>query len=182
MVNRLVSGRRRSPRRAPKPQSQQTCHVTCRDLYSGSRTQMHRKPPFFLGLVLYVVSFFLFVTGNEPRGSVQMRGYVCAGATLFMILEEPQLTNLPRRVRLWVFVSGLINPVFLFAVLVPWDHQGRSFAIARIVTTLMLGATVAVFVMGHDSPREGYFLWLVGILLTLYSRPTEPHLSPSPAA
>jgi hypothetical protein len=141
---------------------------------------MHRKPLYLLGLFLSVFSFFLFATGNEPRGSVKMRGYVCAGASLFIILEEPQLQNLSARVRPWVFVSGLINPVFLLTLVVYWIDRGWPFAIARIVTTLLLGATVAVFVMGRDSPREGYFFWVFGILLALYSRPTQPSLARSP--
>jgi hypothetical protein len=110
-----------------------------------------------------------------------MRGYVCAGASLFILLEEPRLTNLAPAVAPYVFVSGLINPVFLFALIIPWRHKGPLFAIARIVTTLMLGATVAVFVMGRDIPREGYFIWVLGILIALYSRPTEQRASYLPA-
>jgi hypothetical protein len=147
---------------------------------------MNQRHLFALGLVLYVVSFFLFATGAGPSGSAPMRGYLCALYSLVVPLKGPWTGGIMPFLCPLLLVSGLINPVFLSSLIVPRKDRGRTFAILRIVITLMFGATVGVLLIlvliERSHPREGYFLWILGILLTLYSRPTDSRLSPPPSA
>lgn len=126
----------------------------------------------WIGLLLYATSFFLIsVVGRGPA-----RGYFCAylaltfpwGGSLFGpfgIFEN----KVPEY--LAVLMSGWINLVFLItAVLALRVRSPRMVAVLRIVVVMMLPFCGVVFHYQDLYPREGYFVWIFGMLLTLFSR------------
>jgi hypothetical protein len=67
-------------------------------------------------------------------------------------------------------ISGWINPVFLIVVaLMLRERYQRAVAILRITLLLMIPFCWVVFYDYGIYPREGYFLWLFGMLLALFS-------------
>ena len=67
-------------------------------------------------------------------------------------------------------VSGWINPVFALTVFLELSEpQERTASILKIVLLVMMPFTVIFFATFHgEYPREGYFLWLVAMLLALF--------------
>ncbi|MGC2419987.1 MAG: hypothetical protein WA434_19755 [Candidatus Acidiferrales bacterium] len=70
-----------------------------------------------------------------------------------------------------LFMSGCVNPVFLVAAALGFSggHQ-RSMAVLRIVVILMIPFCWIVFHYESMYPREGHFVWIIGMLLVLFSR------------
>jgi hypothetical protein len=130
---------------------------------------------FRAGLLIYSVSFALFWGSCRVPGCGPSRGYLAAFFALVLPLKEN-----PFSVG-WLFhdmifeyvallISGWINPLFLIilALMLPARHQ-RAVAILRIVLLLMIPFCWVVFYHYGFYPREGYFLWLFGMLLALFS-------------
>ena len=66
-------------------------------------------------------------------------------------------------------ISGCINPVFLLGtVLVLMNKAARTIRRVRYLVFLMIPFTWIVFVCDHTYPREGYVLWVLGMVLVLY--------------
>jgi len=125
---------------------------------------------FWIGLLLYAASFFLIaVVGRGP-----IPGYICAYSALsfpwggnlfgpFGIFEN----KIPEYFA--VLISGWINLVFLIAaVLAIRDGSPRVVARLRIAVILMIPWCWVVFHYQDLYPREGHFVWIFGILLTLF--------------
>jgi hypothetical protein len=73
-----------------------------------------------------------------------------------------------------IAISGWINPVFFLAVL--FQVIGKTLELTRIlrnVILLMFPFCWIVFLHRHVYPREGYFLWIGGMLLVLFSSELE---------
>ena len=71
-----------------------------------------------------------------------------------------------------ILFSGWINPAFLVTlVLVLIKPRWRFSIVLRYIVTLMFVFCWIVFFQLHLYPRQGYFLWMLGILLALFSRP-----------
>ena len=67
-------------------------------------------------------------------------------------------------------ISGLINPLFLLTVaFMEFKPFVRPRAILRIVLLLLFPVCWVVFFHDELHPREGYFLWIAGMLLVLFS-------------
>lgn len=107
-----------------------------------------------------------------------MRGYACAGWALVA----------PWFVRPWsggallVFVpaaliSGLINPVFIAALVALLKQHWRLFRVLRVFVLLMLPFCWITFEILR--PREGYFLWTLGMLLVFFSNSWKQSTVPS---
>jgi hypothetical protein len=139
----------------------------------------------WIGLLLYVVSFFLMATGapspvdgQTPDG--RMPGFLCAFFAFIYPLEEARLAlfdHVPPTLGAISFisllVSGWINPVFVVTVFLDLSEQyERRVSILKIVLVVMMLFT-AVFFMTFPvlflHPREGYFLWLVAMFLALFA-------------
>ncbi len=134
-----------------------------------------------IGLFLYAASFFLVAVGSSGVaatniGKVSAPGYSC----VYVTLAVPMIGNKfghdgifeNRLLEFFsALIAGWINPVFLIAVV--FTSLGRSqrlVAALRNVVVLMLPFCWILFVYDDIYPREGYFVWIFGILLTLFSR------------
>jgi hypothetical protein len=128
-----------------------------------------------LGLVIYVLSFFLVATGDSKGLTGRMRGYECA----YFAVESPLTSTpfspdsadyVPPFQFLSILIAGLINPVFLgyttFTFLKPKPR------IARVLKFALLPMIPFCWVVFHSLevyPREGHVLWVIGMLLVLFS-------------
>jgi hypothetical protein len=124
-----------------------------------------------IGQLLYAISFLLIAV-QQDRGFGFAFGFICAFISLvYPWSAAKSLLHPSASVLLHYFsitVSGLINPLFLFSLPVPsrW---------VRNALLIMMPFCWIAFLFEHLYPREGYFLWTIGILLVLYSvRAAEP--------
>jgi hypothetical protein len=132
---------------------------------------------FWTGLRIYAISFVLFATAGSA-GDGRMLGFMCAFFAFVLPVNEATLAlfhNVPLSIPPVPYVSliiaGWINPIFLvIAFLILTGLHQRLVAILKVAVVLMLPFTwlfFATFRMYY--PREGHFLWVVGILLGLFS-------------
>jgi hypothetical protein len=139
-----------------------------------------KRTLFWIGLLIYSVSFALFWGACRVPGCGPSRGYLAAFFAFVLPLKEN-----PFSVR-WLFhdmifeyvalvISGWINPLFLIilALMVPGRYQ-RAVAILRIILLLMIPFCWVVFYYYRIYPREGHFFWLFGMVLTLFSSEYRP--------
>ncbi len=133
-----------------------------------------RQPWFGLGLLLYAISFFLVATGAaSPVG--RLLGFECAYFAVGLPLTdtpfrpESGFYHLPF-VYFSVLVSGLINPGFLaYVTLAGLKQKPRIQRVLRLALIAMIPFCWVVFRFLKVYPREGHVLWLMGILLVLFS-------------
>jgi peptidoglycan biosynthesis protein MviN/MurJ (putative lipid II flippase) len=82
----------------------------------------------------------------------------------------PMPTLIDPALAISLLISGLINPIFLvttaYAELRPFT---RITAILKTVVILMIPSGWIVFYHDESRPREGYFVWILGMLLVLLS-------------
>jgi hypothetical protein len=123
----------------------------------------------WIGLLLYVASFFLVTVVHSFTG-ITLRGYLCANSALFSPWE-PDATFDGRFDFLSTLISGWINPVFLItAIFVFLGRPQRLIAAMRVLVVVMIPFCWVVFHYEGVYPREGHFVWIVGMLVTLFSR------------
>jgi hypothetical protein len=133
---------------------------------------------FWTGLLLYVASFFPGIFGyrlvavktHNPTtigGYYEFTGFDCAKAALLGPWEE----HGPRDVSDFsLLISGWINPLLVITVfLALWKKYPRATAILRIMILLMIPFCWVFFYYTESYPREGHFLWVIGMLLMLFS-------------
>ena len=127
---------------------------------------------FWVGLLLYVVSFFLAAVADPIIGSSPLRGYQCAYLALLSwdaLYRTPDLR--PRFEMVSLVISGSINVVFLLAAIVAFAPRWRLvFFLLRTIVVLMLPFCWVVFYYEQLYPREGYVLWTAGMLSTMFSQ------------
>jgi hypothetical protein len=122
-----------------------------------------------LGLVMYVVSFFLFATGPDHLG------WVDAVLALEFPLEEltrpPGLEPVVGPMALVaIAISGSINIVFIVAAILHVVAPARAtFQALRVAVIVMMPFCWVAFRNQHLRPREGYVLWTLGMLLVLFA-------------
>jgi hypothetical protein len=131
---------------------------------------------FWLGMLVYVVSFFLPAVAWPGSSPPPIVGFVAAFISLSHPLEEaiqffqgvpPLFAPLEDAALL---ISGCINPFFLLtAFLILIDGRGRALSICKILLLLMIPFCWLFFTLRHFYPREGHFLWVLGMLLVLFS-------------
>jgi hypothetical protein len=124
----------------------------------------------FLGMLLYMVSFFfpaavLYGPGGKSIGSLS--GIECA----LMSLQPSMGSGTANLASSSQLISGLINPVFLISiVLLARNPKGKPGAILRFMLLFMLAAPLVYFYHGIDlRPLVGYFLWTAAILMVLFN-------------
>ena len=130
---------------------------------------------FRVGLVIYVLSFFLVATG-DPKGWVgRMRGYECAYSVVRAALTTTPFSPnsddyAPPLLYVSILASALINPTFLVHVVLtflkPMPQITRGL---KIALPSMIPFCWVVFRSLEIYPREGHVLWVIGMLLVLFS-------------
>ena len=126
----------------------------------------------FTGLALYTLSFFLYGVGSDPPQS-PLRGWYCAVVAIWMPLQIILDNGAPfsQQPLGWVaaLVTGGINPLFLVTLL--YLARGHRDAVAnlRIALFLMILCCLVVFYAFDMYPREGFFVWVVGMGLVVSS-------------
>jgi hypothetical protein len=93
----------------------------------------------------------------------------------FMHARDALFHNMPRPLPVWVyifiFIGGWINPVFVVTALLDlMGNHPRVYAALRVAVLLMIPLTwVFAFYYLRTYPREGHFLWIIGMVLVLFS-------------
>jgi hypothetical protein len=133
-----------------------------------------RWTALFAGIVMFAVSFMLPAVkeASASPSSAGVPGFTCAILTLQMpwskdgreVLKESPLQYFS------ILFSGWINPAFILTLLLVLIRpRWLASTILTYVVTLMFIFCWIVFYQLHYYPRQGYFLWMAGILLALYS-------------
>ena len=155
---------------ASNPQSVESS--TALDRKRAPRWATSRRVMVVVGLSIYVISFFLLAASDFGRLTGPLHGYFCAMYALFSPLSEdgrPLLHENPIEY-FSLLSSGLINPLFLTTLLLQlFRVRPQVIVFLRTLTVLIIPLTWIVFHHEGYYPREGYFLWMVGILLTLFA-------------
>lgn len=129
---------------------------------------------FWTGVLLYVVSFFLFAAALTGPGS-PFPGFLCAYVAFFGPLQSGHPLSAPpfqgnQLAFISLVVSGWINPVFITTVALDLSEQyPKRVAVLKIVVLAMIPFCWVFFLSFHVYPREGYFVWILGILAALFS-------------
>jgi hypothetical protein len=134
---------------------------------------------FRIGLLLYFLSFLLVAVAGPRVHSGPAFGYYCAFYSLFIPLVqakawvEGNATVFGTMEVLSMAVSGMINLVFLTVVfLVLFKRAQLTTGVANFLRFLVLAMIPFCWIVFHFEalyPREGHFLWIVGMLLVLFS-------------
>jgi hypothetical protein len=146
---------------------------------------------FWWGMFIYAVSFCLVALGETKSspGNDPLPGFACAFMALilpFMHAQDALLHHIPFPFPAWVYIyiliCGWVNPVFIVAaVLYLIGGHSRAVAILRIVVLLMIPVTwIFAFYYLRTYPREGYFLWIIGMVMVLFSEEIARSFSSEP--
>lgn len=128
---------------------------------------------FGIGLCIYLTSFFLIAaSGPGPASDPGSRGYSWAWGALVLPWREIGLWSESPVLLPAVAVVGLINPIFIVGLLMLVMHHRRCFVVFRIILLSMFPFCWLPFVFGFH-PREGYALWIIGMVLILFSNRRE---------
>jgi hypothetical protein len=128
---------------------------------------------FGIGLCIYLASFFLIAaSGPGPATHPGSRGYSWAWWALVIPWQEIGLWSPTPLLLPAVAVVGLINPIFLIAVVMLVVHYRRCFAVLRIIVLSMFPFCWIPFLFGIH-PRQGYARWIIGMVVTLFSNRRE---------
>ena len=127
-----------------------------------------------VGMVIYIGAFFPIAVRevHASSGSSGYPGWFCAFTTLVAPWGHNALSSIREGPVEYfsILFSGWINPVFLITLLVAliWRKSRLGFV---LVVLLMFTACWIVFYKLALYPREGYFVWTLGMLLVLFSAP-----------
>jgi hypothetical protein len=126
---------------------------------------------FRAAILAYVVSFALVAVSTNGDGSIL--GVGCAYMALLMLVnpvvnsrffEGKAAEYIP------VLIFPWINIAFLASLTIRWRRgNGVAFRTLRTATLLMIPSCWMVFYNDGLFPREGHFLWVVGMVLALFS-------------
>jgi hypothetical protein len=128
-----------------------------------------------VGLAMFAYSFKLPAIRETVKPGVTgntLLGYNCAVLALVQPWGKDGMTILHSDPVGWfcILVSGWINPVFLIALIFLLFKPGsRINRIFLILLPLMFIACWIVFQKIHFSAFTGFYAWMCGILLTLFS-------------
>jgi|HubBroStandDraft_2_1064218.scaffolds.fasta_scaffold08408_2 hypothetical protein len=131
---------------------------------------------FWGGLTIYAVSFFLVAVNDSVPAGQAIRGFSCAYLAFLSWfspsnMEPGHAFEYMRIAYICVMTSGLINPLFFLYIVNPMP------AIRRALLSIIPSCWVVFYYEGFI-PREGHILWVLGMLLVLYS----DRLGPQPFA
>jgi hypothetical protein len=129
---------------------------------------------FYVGVALYVISFFLTGMGN---GNDVHSGWNCALVALFA-WALPQGTNMDPRIAIGMRLSGfggLINPLaIVYAVLrygalrygdaAPRVRRALAITVLACIPLTWLALYFICTGVAGDCPRIGHAVWIAGLL------------------
>jgi hypothetical protein len=133
-----------------------------------------RRVVFWVGLALYAASFAMVAL--QDMGGTKT-GFQCAEISILMpiILVKDSLRGAHEVTHdaleaFSIFMVALINPLFLVWVVVSsFQKHARSLLVLKIALLSMIPFCWIIFAYRGMHPREGHFLWIVGMLLVLFS-------------
>jgi hypothetical protein len=139
-----------------------------------TQTMSRKKTLFGIGMALYAVSFALVAVADRHPSSGSLRGYAAAIFSIWAVLSENPLSDH------WLFqgkefayvsllVSSLINPLFLVTLTMAARGYQQTVAILKVILLLMIPFCLIGFGFQTSYPREGFFLWVSGMVLALFS-------------
>ena len=119
-------------------------------------------------MLAYALSFAVAAVSRRGPG---IPGYQCAYyAFVTPLLMDSDRIGGKTVVYIALLISGWINLVFLAALAMRWrEGNRRPFKILRTITPLMIPFCWIVCYDAHVYPREGHVLWIVGMVLALFS-------------
>jgi hypothetical protein len=135
-------------------------------------TLNRKRTLFWLGLLIYTASFALVALVDRDSGGGLIRGFRATVLSIVIPLAwHPFQSAWPFHDMKFEYfallISGLINPLFLTTLIL--TRNRRAFIVLRIFLLLMFPFCWVVFYSHPLHPREGYFLWFLGMVLTLFS-------------
>ena len=132
-----------------------------------------RNVYFWTGLALYTLSFFLFAVSDTGfLADSPVRGYICADLALHSWVDfagvAPGGEFADKRLAfVCLLITAWINPIFLFYCI-------RPIRILRLALLPMIPCCWIFFYYEGLIPREGHILWVLGMLLVLFSDKLKP--------
>jgi hypothetical protein len=135
----------------------------------------------WIGSAIYIASFFLVAVegpGGAPSTRGPILGYMCAWMAVvapWAIGSDWSRGVMPILMP-GLLITGLINPVFIAGVIALLQRKRRSFVVLRAIVLSMIPFSWICFFF--VLPREGYFLWTLGMLLVLFSNIWEQRTTP----
>ena len=151
------------------------------DLQESVPVVVLNRALFGVGLLLYVLSFFLVATRDSKGGLFgRMVGYECAYLAPEYVIAGTPFSHgdayVPPLPYLAILVAGLINPVFLVYVTLAFlGRKPRAMNVLRYVLVAMIPFSWLAFPFFELYPREGHFVWVAGMLLVLFSKWKQSH-------
>jgi hypothetical protein len=140
--------------------------------YNSDRIS-RKKALFWVGLTSYAVSFALVAEAGRLPGRDLIPGWKAAlasilGALAGNPLNDPWIFHDLKFVYVSLLISSFMNPLFLVILILAARGYRRTIAILRIILLLMIPFCWVVFDWEGSHPREGFFLWLFGMVLALF--------------
>jgi hypothetical protein len=121
-------------------------------------------------MLAYALSFGLVAVS---RGGASVPGAECAYVALVMLVNpvvNSGFFDAKPAVYIPLLIIGWINIAFLASLAIRWrTGNGRAFKILRTTTLLMIPSCWIVFYNEGLYPREGHVLWVVAMVLALFS-------------
>jgi len=136
------------------------------------------------GLVLFAVSFnMVAVKDASSKGNTAgLLGYKCATVSLSAPWGGSDSVKMRRESPAQWFsllISGWINPAFLLGLVIMFVVPNQSWALVfRCLIALMFAACWIFFYKVHLAPLQGYYFWMAGILMGLFSNPRAKSKKP----
>lgn len=138
---------------------------------------------FWIGLAIYAASFCLVALENFKPLDFKVYGFAAAFVTFFGPLAAFKLAlvnhtapwkgyDLPGWVILCFPVCGATNPIFLAAAILSLtDSYPRTVKILKALVLLIIPVSgLLAFFVYRFYPREGFFLWVIGMLLVIFPK------------
>ena len=133
---------------------------------------------FWGGFSLYLVSFWLTAVSGQHGVLAPESPSIADWAfdtflTPLMFIHMQSAGTLVEDLtiaKVSFFLNGWVNPAFLLVVfLMLLDKIPRLTRVLRYVLLPMIAFCWITLLYQHAHPREGYFLWTIGMLLVLFS-------------
>jgi hypothetical protein len=139
------------------------------------RQRMIRRMIRIIGLVIFVIAFFLpAIQPSDSQGgpgSGSQVGWVCAGFALApsaILLHPAQLLHGAANKDVTLLFSGWVNPLLLIYLLFSiWRRFVWTRRVLAVAILACLASTWIFFVEVKFIPLIGHYLWVLGILAIL---------------
>lgn len=132
---------------------------------------LRRNLLMLVGLALYATSFVLPAISSSSAAGGAVRGYLCAWITLTVPWGHDGMNVFHDKpfVYIAILVSGLTNLVFLITAALMLMNRRQLAAIFRVLLLVMLPCSWFILYQLKFVPREGHYLWILSMLLVVFS-------------